>query len=332
MILITGGCGYIGSNTAAELLDAGEDGVVIIDNLSNSRADVIDRIERVSGKKVIFYKADVRDREALRKIFSENRIDAIIHFAGLKCVPESVSKAVEYYDNNIMGTLALLEVMREYGCRKFVFSSSATVYGIHNPVPFREDMPTSATNPYGWSKVMQEQILRDACDADPDLSVALLRYFNPIGAHKSGLLGDDPNGIPNNLVPYICRVAVGRLPHLNVFGTDFATHDGTGVRDYIHVTDLALGHVAALRYIDAHKGALAVNLGTGVGYSVLDVVAAYEKACGKPIPKVFAPRRAGDIDEMYADTAKAKETLGWEAKLGIDEMCADAWRYASENM
>lgn len=329
-ILVTGGTGFIGSHTCVELLANGYE-IVIADNLSNSKEAVVGRIEKISGKKVTFYNADVCDYDALSTIFRENVIDAVIHFAGLKAVGESVQKPLEYYTNNINGTLVLLKVMREYNCKKIVFSSSATVYGINNKAPYTEDMPTSATNPYGYTKVMIEQILHDVCVADKDFSVVALRYFNPIGAHYSGLIGEDPNGIPNNLVPYIAQVACGRLQQLSVYGDDYDTPDGTGVRDYIHVMDLAAGHVCAIDYAMKNNGFEAVNLGTGKGSSVLEVVAAYEKACGKPIPKKITARRAGDIATCYADASKAKKIFGWEAKSGIEQMCADSWNFTKLN-
>lgn len=329
-ILITGGAGFIGSHTAVELLNAGKE-IVIVDNLSNSKAEAVRRIAQITGKEPKFYQADLLDRPAVEQIFNENNIEAVVHFAGLKAVGESVYKPLEYYHNNITGTLVLCDVMRSHGCKKIVFSSSATVYGMNNPVPFKEGMPTSATNPYGYTKVMIEQILTDLHTADPEWSVVLLRYFNPIGAHKSGLLGEDPNGIPNNLLPYISQVAIGKLECLSIFGNDYETHDGTGVRDYIHVVDLALGHLKALSYAETHTGVEAVNLGTGVGYSVLDVVHSFEKACGKPINYHIAPRRAGDIAKNYADPAKARELFGWEAQLGLDEMCQDLWNFTVKN-
>lgn len=329
-ILVTGGTGFIGSHTCVELLANGYE-IVIADNLSNSKEAVTERIEKISGKKVTFRKVDVCDYNALSEVFRENDIDAVIHFAGLKAVGESVQKPLEYYSNNIYGTLVLLKVMREYDCKRIVFSSSATVYGMNNKAPYTEDMPTSATNPYGYTKVMIEQILRDVCVADKDFSAVALRYFNPIGAHSSGLIGEDPNGIPNNLVPYIAQVASGRLEQLSVFGDDYDTPDGTGVRDYIHVMDLASGHVCAIDYAMKNKGFEPVNLGTGKGSSVLEVVSAYEKACGKPIPKRIAPRRAGDIATCYADASKAKEVFGWEAKSGIEQMCADSWNFTKLN-
>ena len=327
-ILVTGGAGFIGSHTCVELLEAGYE-VVIVDNFSNSKPEALNRIKKITGKDFAFYEADLLDLAALEKIFEENKIDAVIHFAGLKAVGESVQKPVEYYHNNITGTLMLIKAMRKYGCKKIVFSSSATVYGPVNKAPYTEDMPTSATNPYGYTKVMIEQILRDVYVSDNDWSVSLLRYFNPIGAHKSGLIGEDPNGIPNNLLPYICQVAVGKLEKLGVFGDDYDTPDGTGVRDYIHVVDLAIGHVKAIEHCSDKEGVHIYNLGTGNGYSVLDIVKAFSKACGKEIPYQIDPRRPGDIAECYADPAKAKAELGWEAKRGIDEMCADSWRWQS---
>lgn len=329
-ILVTGGTGFIGSHTCVELLNSGYE-VVIMDNLSNSKEAAVGRIEKITGKKPVFYNADMCDYGTCCKIFDENDIDAVIHFAGLKAVGESVSKPIEYYSNNITGTLMLLRAMREHGCRKIVFSSSATVYGVSNKAPYTEDMPTSATNPYGYTKVMIEQILRDVCVADKEFTAVALRYFNPIGAHKSGLLGEDPNGIPNNLIPYIAQVAAGKLPQLSVYGNDYETPDGTGVRDYIHVVDLSKGHVCALEYAAEHRGFEAVNLGTGNGSSVLEVAAAYEKACGKPIPRRFAPRRPGDIAASFADPSKAKRLFGWTAEADIEEMCADSWNFTKRN-
>lgn len=329
-ILVTGGTGFIGSHTCVELLEAGYN-VVILDNLINSKKASADRIEEITGKKVKFYKADLLNIEETRQVFEENNIDSVIHFAGLKAVGESVEKPLEYYENNIVGTLNLLKAMREYGCKKIVFSSSATVYGVNNQVPYTEDMPTSATNPYGYTKVMIEQILKDMTVADNEWSVVALRYFNPIGAHESGLIGENPKGIPNNLVPYIAQVVLGKLEYLRVFGDDYETPDGTGVRDYIHVTDLAKGHIAALKYAAENKGFQPVNLGTGKGTSVLEVAKAYEKACGREIPLKITPRRAGDIAESYAETGLAKKLLGWEAKLDIDKMCADSWNFTIKN-
>ncbi|MDE6034291.1 MAG: UDP-glucose 4-epimerase GalE [Ruminococcus sp.] len=329
-ILVTGGTGFIGSHTCVELLSNGYE-IVIVDNLSNSKMASVGRIEKITGKNVKFYNVDICDYDALSGVFRENDIEAVIHFAGLKAVGESVRKPLEYYTNNIYGTLVLLKVMRENDCKKIVFSSSATVYGMNNTAPYTEDMPTSATNPYGYTKVMIEQILKDMCVADDDFSVVALRYFNPIGAHESGLLGEDPNGIPNNLVPYIAQVASGKLEKLSVYGDDYDTPDGTGVRDYIHVMDLAEGHVCAIDYAMKHKGFEAVNLGTGKGSSVLEVVTAYEKACGKPIPRKITARRAGDIATCYADATKAREIFGWEAKSDIIKMCADSWNFTELN-
>lgn len=332
MILVTGGCGYIGSHTVVELANAGEKEIVIVDNLCNAKEDVLDKIKEIVSVKLYFYKVDIGDEEGMRKVFSAHPIDTVIHFAGLKAVGESCKKPLQYYRNNISGTLTMLKVMEEFGCKKIIFSSSATVYGPKNPIPYLEEMDTSATNPYGWTKVMQEQILRDIAVADPEFRVALLRYFNPIGAHESGLIGENPNGIPNNLLPYICKVAVGKLEKLHVFGDDYDTPDGTGVRDYIHVVDLAIGHVKALDYIRHHEGVLTVNLGTGVGYSVFDVLHAYEKACGKKIPYVVDPRRPGDLPAYYANAEKAKELLGWTAERSIEDMCRDSWNFTQKNM
>ena len=329
-ILLTGGAGYIGSHTAVELLNDGWD-VVIADNFNNSSPEVLARIEELTSKKPVFYEIDVCDEAAVEKLFSEQKIDAVVHFAGYKAVGESVSKPEMYYDNNLNSTLVLLRVMKKYGCKNFVFSSSATVYGIPETVPLVETMPTSCTNPYGWTKLMNEQILTDIAKADPELSVVLLRYFNPIGAHKSGRIGEDPNGIPNNLVPYITQVAVGKLKHLNVLGDDYATHDGTGVRDFIHVVDLALGHLAALAYSFDNTGVEIFNLGTGTGYSVLDIVKAFEKVNGIKIPYVIAPRRQGDVAECYADASKAHKMLGWSAKYTIEDMCRDSWNWQKNN-
>lgn len=329
-ILVTGGTGFIGSHTCVALTNAGYS-VVVMDNLVNSKVESIARIEMITGKHIRFYRTDMLDEEGMRQIFEDNKIDAVIHFAGLKAVGESVQKPLEYYHNNISGTLSLLRVMREYGCRTMIFSSSATVYGCNNPVPYQEDMPTSATNPYGYTKVMIEQMLRDICVADPQFSVVALRYFNPIGAHESGLIGENPNGIPNNLVPYVAQVAQGKLEKVSVYGDDYDTPDGTGVRDYIHVVDLARGHVAALKKLSQNCGLFLCNLGTGKGYSVLDVLHAYEKACGKPLPYVIDPRRPGDIAACWADPSKAREELGWEAQYGIEEMCASSWKWQSMN-
>ena len=325
-VLVTGGAGFIGSHTCVELLAAGEE-IVVLDNFCNSKPEVLDKIREIAQKDFKFYEVDLLDPEGVEKVFSENTIDTVIHFAGLKAVGESVQKPLEYYHNNITGTLILCDVMRRHGCKKIVFSSSATVYGSPKSVPIREDFPLSTTNPYGSTKLMLEQILSDLYVADHDWSVVLLRYFNPIGAHKSGLIGESPNGIPNNLMPYICQVADKKLEHLNVFGDDYPTHDGTGVRDYIHVVDLAKGHLSALYFARKHTGAEAFNLGTGTGYSVLDLVNTFQKVNGVSVPYVIAPRRAGDIAECYADPTKAKTMLGWEAQFGIEEMCRDSWNY-----
>lgn len=329
-ILLTGGAGFIGSHTAVELLNAGHD-VVVVDNLYNSSEKVIDRVEELTGKKVKFYNADACDFAAMDRVLNENTVDAVIHFAAYKAVGESVAKPLEYYRNNLDCTLAVCEAMKKHGVKRFIFSSSATVYGIPDHMPLDETMPTSCTNPYGWTKYMIEQILRDVNVAYPDMSCVLLRYFNPVGAHKSGRIGEDPTGIPNNLMPYISQVAVGKLKQLSVFGNDYPTHDGTGVRDYIHVVDLAKGHVCAIEYAAKHTGAEVINLGTGVGYSVLDMVKAFEKATGKAVPYVIAPRRAGDVAECYSDPAKAKELLGWTAQYGLEDMCKDSWKWQSEN-
>ena len=330
-ILVTGGAGYIGSHTCVELLNAGYE-VVVLDNLYNSSEEAVKRVEKISGKKVAFYKADLLDKPAVEAVFDRESIDSVIHFAGLKAVGESVAKPLEYYHNNITGTLNLCDVMRRHGVKKIIFSSSATVYGDPAFIPITEECPKGKiTNPYGQTKGMLEQILTDLHVADPEWNVVLLRYFNPIGAHKSGMIGEDPKGIPNNLVPYIAQVAVGKLECLGVFGNDYRTHDGTGVRDYIHVVDLAVGHVKALKKLEEKPDVYIYNLGTGKGYSVLDVVKAYEKACGKPIKYEFKPRRAGDIAICYADASKAKRELGWEAKYDIEDMCADSWRWQSAN-
>ena len=326
-VLVTGGAGYIGSHTCVELLNAGHE-LVIVDNFANSKPEALEAIRAITGRDFAFYEADLRDREALDRAFSEHDVDAVIHFAGLKAVGESVEKPLEYYDNNLYGFIVLAEVMREHGVNMLVFSSSATVYGMNNPVPFNETMPTSATNPYGYTKVMIEQMLRDIAAADPRWRIVLLRYFNPIGAHESGLIGEDPNGIPNNLLPYVAQVAAGKLKELTVFGDDYDTPDGTGVRDYIHVVDLALGHLAALEYAKDHPGAEAVNLGTGRGTSVLEIVRAFEKACGHPIAYRVAARRPGDIPVCYAETDKAARLLHWHATRDIEDMCRDGWRFA----
>ncbi len=325
-VLVTGGTGYIGSHTCVELLAAGFD-VVVFDNLYNSKIEVVDKIEKISGKKITFYKADMVDKEAIRAIFEKHHFDAVVHFAGLKAVGESVAKPLFYYQNNLIGTLNLCELMAEYGCKRMIFSSSATVYGSPKTVPIREDFPLSTTNPYGTTKLMQERILSDLCVPDPEWSVVLLRYFNPIGAHESGLLGESPNGIPNNLMPYITQVAAGKLECLGVFGNDYDTHDGTGVRDYIHVVDLAKGHVNAIQKALSSSGVMTYNLGTGTGYSVLDIVKAFEAANNIHIPYVIKERRAGDIATCYADPSKAREELGWEAKYDLERMCRDSWNF-----
>ena len=330
-ILVTGGAGFIGSHTCVELLEAGYD-VVIADNLYNASRKAVERIEEITGKRVRFYETDVRDKDALDRIFGQEKIEAVIHFAGLKAVGESVAKPLEYYDNNIGGTLKLCEAMQEHGIKNIIFSSSATVYGEPAFVPITEACPKgSCTNPYGWTKWMLEQILTDLHTADSEWNVVLLRYFNPIGAHKSGRIGEDPKGIPNNLMPYITQVAIGKLECLGVFGDDYDTPDGTGVRDYIHVTDLAAGHVRAVEKLKENPGVAIYNLGTGKGYSVLDMVEAFEKACGREIPYEIKPRRPGDIAACYCDATKAKEELHWEAKRGLQEMCEDSWRWQSQN-
>lgn len=329
-ILVTGGAGYIGSHTCVELLNVGYE-IVVIDNLSNSKYESIKRVCEISGKDLKFYEADILDKEALEKIFAENNIETVIHFAGLKAVRESVQIPLKYYHNNITGTLVLLEVMEEFNVKRIVFSSSATVYGMPDEVPISEGFPLSATNPYGRTKLMIEEIMRDIFISDNEWSITLLRYFNPIGAHKSGRIGEDPNGIPNNLIPYITQVAVGKLKELNVFGNDYDTPDGTGVRDYIHVVDLSLGHLKALESVLKKCGVEAYNLGTGNGYSVLDMVKAFEKASGKKVPYKIVERRPGDIATCYANPSKAKNELGWTAKKGIDEMCIDSWRWQCNN-
>lgn len=330
-ILVTGGAGYIGSHTCVELLNNDYE-VVVVDNLYNSCEEALNRVEKITGKTLTFYEGDLLDRDLMEDIFDRERPEAVIHFAGYKAVGESVEKPIEYYHNNITGTLILCDVMRRYDCKKIVFSSSATVYGDPAFVPITEDCPKGViTNPYGQTKSMIEQILTDIQVSDPEWNVTLLRYFNPIGAHSSGLIGEDPKGIPNNLVPYIARVAVGKLEKLGVFGNDYDTPDGTGVRDYIHVVDLAVGHVKALKKLEDKEGVSVYNLGTGHGYSVLEVVHAFEKACGHEIKYQIKERRAGDIAMCYCDPAKAKKELGWEAQYGIDEMCADSWRWQSQN-
>lgn len=330
-ILVTGGAGYIGSHTCVELLEAGYD-VVVVDNLYNASEKSIERIREITGKDLAFYNADILDYDALDKIFTDEKVDCVIHFAGLKAVGESVAKPLEYYQNNIAGTLVLCDVMRKHGVKNIIFSSSATVYGDPAFIPITEKCPKGTpTNPYGWTKHMIEQILTDFHTADAEWNVILLRYFNPIGAHKSGLIGEDPKGIPNNLLPYVAQVAIGKLECLGVFGDDYDTPDGTGVRDYIHVVDLARGHVKAIDKIKENPGVKIYNLGTGKGYSVLDVVKAFEKACGHEIPYVIKPRRPGDIATCYSDASLAREELGWEAQYDIDEMCADSWRWQSMN-
>ena len=330
-ILVTGGAGYIGSHTCVELLNAGYD-VVVVDNLYNASEKALDRVEKITGKKVVFYNADIRDKQAMNDIFDKEKVDAVIHFAGLKAVGESVVKPIEYYENNIAGTLNLCDAMRNHGVKNIIFSSSATVYGDPAFIPITEECPKgTCTNPYGWTKWMLEQILTDLHTADPEWNVILLRYFNPIGAHKSGMIGEDPKGIPNNLLPYVAQVAIGKLECLGVFGNDYDTPDGTGVRDYIHVVDLAVGHVKALKKLEEKPEVRVYNLGTGHGYSVLDVVHAFEKACGHEVKYQIKPRRAGDIAMCYCDPTKAKEELGWEAQYGIEEMCQDSWRWQSQN-
>ena len=331
-ILVSGGAGYIGSHTCVELLAAGYD-IVVADNYYNSCPEALARVKKIAGKDFRFVEADMTDKDAVEKIFAENEdIDCVIQFAAYKAVGESVSKPIEYYSNNLACTLNILDVMRRHNCHNIIFSSSATVHGDPASVPIREDFPVGGTtNPYGTTKVFTERILTDCCHADPELNVALLRYFNPIGAHPSGLIGEDPNGIPNNLVPYIAKVAVGKLEKVHVFGNDYPTPDGTGVRDYIHVVDLARGHVAAIKKLEQKPGLFICNLGTGHGYSVLDVINAFSKACGKEIPYVIDPRRPGDIAECWCDPSKAKRELGWEAQYGIEEMCAHSWNWQSHN-
>ncbi len=330
-ILVTGGAGYIGSHTCVELLNEGHE-VVVVDNLYNASEKALERVQEITGRSLTFYKADIRDKQAMNDIFDREAIDAVIHFAGLKAVGESVVKPIEYYENNITGTLNLCDAMRNHGVKNIIFSSSATVYGDPAEIPITENCPKGTpTNPYGWTKWMLEQILTDLHTADPQWNVILLRYFNPIGAHKSGLIGEDPKGIPNNLLPYVAQVAIGKLPCLGVFGDDYETPDGTGVRDYIHVVDLAVGHVKALKKFNDTPDVRVYNLGTGNGYSVLQVVHAVEKACGHPINYEIKPRRAGDIDACYADSAKAKDELDWQAQYNIDDMCADSWHWQTNN-
>ena len=330
-ILVTGGAGFIGSHTCVELLDAGYE-VVIVDNLCNSSEEAVKRVETITGKSVKFYNADIRDAAAMNEIFEKESIDSVIHFAGLKAVGESVAKPLEYYQNNIAGTIVLCDVMKNHGVKNIIFSSSATIYGDPAFIPITEECPKgTCTNPYGWTKWMLEQILTDLHKADEEWNVVILRYFNPIGAHKSGMIGEDPKGIPNNLMPYISQVAIGKLESLGVFGDDYDTHDGTGVRDYIHVVDLAIGHVKALKKIEEKAGVCVYNLGTGAGYSVLDMLHAFEKACGKTLPYQIKDRRPGDIAVCYADAKKAEEELGWTAERGLEEMCEDTWRWQSQN-
>lgn len=330
-ILLAGGAGYIGSHTAVELLENGHD-VVIVDNYSNSCPEAVNRIQEITGKEVVSHEADVKDAQAMTKIFAENTIDVVIHFAGLKAVGESVKKPIEYYRNNIDTTLTLLECMKQAGCKNIVFSSSATVYGEENDIPYIETMKKgSCSNPYGWTKSMMEQILEDATVADEELSVVLLRYFNPIGAHESGKIGEDPQGIPNNLMPYIAQVAVGRREHLTIFGNDYETPDGTCRRDYIHVMDLAEGHVKAVEYSAEHKGTEVFNLGTGTPYSVLEIVHAFEEANGIPVAYEFGPRREGDLPQFWANSEKAKEVLGWQTRRSLEEMCRDTWNWQKNN-
>jgi len=329
-ILVTGGAGYIGSHTCVELLEAGKE-IIVVDNFSNSKPESIRRVNELTGKMIELYELDILDKEGLNRLFEENEIEAVIHFAGLKAVGESVSIPLSYYHTNITGTLNLCEVMREHGVKKLVFSSSATVYGDPEITPIKESSPLSATNPYGRTKLMIEEILRDLYVSDDAWSISLLRYFNPIGAHHSGRIGEDPNGIPNNLMPYITQVAVGKRDHLSVFGDDYNTPDGTGVRDYIHVVDLAKGHLAALDYVLDHEGIEAVNLGTGIGYSVLNVVKAFETATDQSVPYVITARRPGDIATCYADPEKAKLLFGWKTEKSIEEMCRDSWKWQSDN-
>ncbi len=331
-VLVTGGAGYIGSHTVVELLNSGRD-VVVIDNFSNSKPEVLDKIRTITGKDFKFYEMDYLDRKALEKVFEENDIDAVMNFAGYKAVGESVVKPIEYYTNNVSGALVLLDTMKKYNVKKFIFSSSATVYGDPEIIPITEDCKTGGTtNPYGTSKLFIEQILKDIYNSDNTWDICILRYFNPVGAHESGLIGEEPQGIPNNLMPYIVRVAKGALKELSIFGNDYNTHDGTGVRDYIHVVDLAIGHIKALDKLEKEgKGIYIYNLGTGTGYSVLDIVNSFEKATGKAVAHKIAPRRPGDIATCFADPKKAKEELGWEAKRGIEQMCKDSWNYIEKN-
>ncbi len=330
-VLVTGGAGYIGSHTCVELLNAGYE-VLVADNLANSSEKALHRVQKIAEKKLQFVQIDLTNTQHTERLFQEHKnIEAVVHFAALKAVGESVKQPLEYYTNNLACTLSVLNAMKKAGVVRFVFSSSATVYGEHNPVPFREDMPSAATSPYGYTKLCIERILQDICVADPTFSATLLRYFNPIGAHPSGLIGEDPSGIPNNLVPYIARVATGEYEKVRVFGNDYETKDGTGVRDYIHVVDLARGHVAAVKRFESKGGLFVCNLGAGKGYSVLEVIEAYAKACGKNLPYEILPRRAGDIAEMYADASRAKNELGWQTQLDLDAMCCDSWNWQKNN-
>ena len=329
-VLVTGGTGYIGSHAVVELLNAGKE-VVIVDNLSNSSTAVLARIEAITGKRVVFINANICDSAAMSSVFSKHNIESVIHFAGLKAVGESTEIPLDYYHNNISGTLTLLKVMTKFECYQLVFSSSATVYGDNNPIPYQEHMPTSATSPYGQTKLMIEQILRDLTSSEPRWCVSLLRYFNPIGAHESGTMGEDPNGMPNNLLPFVAQVAVGRREHVNVFGDNYNTPDGTGVRDYIHVVDLAIGHLKALDVLSSINGCHAINLGSGKGTSVLQIIESFQRVSGRPVPYQIKPRRAGDIDEFYADAALAKQLLGWEVKRDLEQMITDTWRWQSNN-
>ncbi|MCE5234459.1 MAG: UDP-glucose 4-epimerase GalE [Clostridiaceae bacterium] len=329
-VLLTGGTGYIGAHTAVALLEAGRE-AVLADDLSNSKAEVLERIEKITGKRPAFYQIDISDGAALSKVFEAHKIDTVIHFAGFKAVGESVKKPLDYYKNNLNATIEVLRAMLKYGAKNLVFSSSATVYGPYGESPLKEDAPTGCINPYGWTKWMSEQIIRDAAKAHPELSCVLLRYFNPVGAHPSGLIGEDPNGIPNNLMPYISQVAVGKLDHLTVYGDDYNTPDGTGVRDYIHVSDLAQGHLAAVSYCERHAGVEAVNLGTGRGISVLELLRAFERVNGVKVPFEIGPRRAGDVDECFADTQKAASLFNWRATRTAEDMCRDAWNWQSKN-
>ena len=330
MVLVTGGAGYIGSHTVVELIEAGYE-VVVFDNFSNSNPESIKRVEKIVGKSIPLIQGDIRSKDDLQKVFDSYEIDSVIHFAGLKAVGESVEQPLRYYDNNIVGTIRLCEVMRDNGCKSIIFSSSATVYGDPHTTPIKEDFPTSATNPYGRSKLFIEEILRDLYISDNEWKIVLLRYFNPVGAHSSGLIGEDPNGIPNNLMPFITQTAIGKQECLSVFGNDYDTHDGTGVRDYIHVVDLANGHLKALQKIESFDKVMTINLGTGQGYSVLDMVKAFGKASNKDIPYKIAPRRAGDIAKCYADPTYAQKVLGWSATKDLDDMCRDSWRWQSQN-